>query len=278
MNVTVTRHSDGHWYAALNYEQTLKPRTTSPGPVSPAVGVDLGVKTAAVAATADGAVVAVVAELVASRALRGALRKVIHLQRHFSRTQKGSANRRKAAARLARAHATVAARRADALHAFTSRLARGHDVIGVEDLAVANMLRNRHLAAAIADQGWGELRRQLGYKTDRHGGVLVLADRWYPSTKTCSSRGAVKAKLSLAVRTYTCDSSGLAMDGDVNAAANLAAWAEHAQAGDRHPGGPSAESPRPARGGDNEPARPTGVLAGVSGEAGTSQLAINGAA
>ena len=279
MNVTVTRHSDGHWYATLNYEQALKPRTTAPRPMSAAVGVDLGVRTAAVAATADGTVVA---ELVASRALRGSLRKVKHLQRDLSRTQKGSANRRKAAARLARAHATVAARRADALHVFTSRLARSHAVIGVEDLAVANMLRNRHLAAAISDQGWGELRRQLGYKADRHGGVLVVADRWYPSTKTCSSCGAVKAKLSLAVRTYTCDSTtggcGLVLDRDVNAAANLAAWAEHARAGDRHPGGPSAESPRHACGGDNEPAHLSGVLAGVSVEAGTSQLAVTGAA
>lgn len=275
MNVTVTRHSDGHWYATLTYEQTIQPRATAARPVTPAVGVDLGVKTAAVAATADGTVVA---ELAASRALRDALRKVKHLQRDFSRTQKGSVNRSKTAARLARAHATVAARRADALHVFTSRLAHDHAVVAVENLAVAHMLRNRHLAAAISDQGWGELRRQLTYKTERHGGVLVVVDRWYPSTKTCSSCGAVKAKLSLAVRTYTCGSCGLVLDRDVNAAANLAAWAEHAQAGDRHPGGPSAESPRHACGGGNEPARPTGVLAGVSTEAGTSQLALTGAA
>lgn len=272
MNVTVTRNSDGHWYATVCFEQQVRSRPEDrTAPAGPAVGVDVGVKTAAVVATADGTVVA---ELVASRALRDAMRKVKHLQRDFARTEKGSANRRKAAGRLARAHATVAARRAHALHTFTARLTRDHGVVVVEGLAVANMLRNHHLAAAISDQGWGELRRQLEYKTQRHGGVMLAADRFYPSTKTCSSCGTVKAKLSLAVRTYTCDSCHLVMDRDVNAAANLAAWAEPAQVGDRHPGGPSAESLRHACRGDNEPAP---VLAGVLDEAGTSQLAVTGA-
>jgi len=197
--------------------------------------------------------------------LRERLRKVKHLQRDLSRTVKGSKNRRKASARLARAHAKVAARRAAALHTFTSRLARAHAVVVVEDLAVANMLRNHHhLAAAISDEGWGELRRQLGYKTTRHGGQMLAADRFYPSTKTCSSCGAVKAKLPLDVRTYTCGSAhggcGLVLDRDDNAAANLAAWGERhlavpaSRVGDRHPGGPSAGTPRQACGGDNEPA------------------------
>ncbi len=276
MNLTVARHSDGHWYATVCFEQQVRSRPEDrTAPCGPTVGVDVGVKTAAVVATADGTVVA---ELAASRALRDSLRKVKHLQRDFSRTQKGSANRKKAATRLARAHAKVGARREAALHTFTARLARDHAAVSVEDLAVANMLRNHHLAAAISDQGWAELRRQLTYKTERHGGLLVVADRWYPSTKTCSSCGTVKAKLSLAVRTYTCDSCHLVLDRDVNAAANLAAWAEHAQVGDRHPGGPSAEWPRRGRhacGEDNEPAS---LLAGVPGEAGTSQLAVTGAA
>lgn len=280
MNVTVTRHSDGHWYATLCFEQQIRSRaedhTTPAGPV---VGVDVGVKTAAVVATASGTPVG---ELAASRALRDSLRKVKHLQRDLSRTVKGSANRRKAAARLARAHAKVAARRADALHTFTARLAGAHGVVVVEDLAVANMLRNHHLAAAISDQGWSELRRQLAYKALRHGGQLVVVDRFYPSTKTCSSCGTVKAKLPLSMRTYNCDSCGLVLDRDVNAAVNLAAWGERhllvsaSQVGDRHPGDPSAENPRHACGGDNEPAHR--VLAGVPGEAGTSQHALTGVA
>lgn len=281
MNITVSRHADGHWYATVCYNQQIRSRAEDrTPPTGPTAGVDVGVKTAAVVATADGTLVA---ELAASRALRDALRHVKHLQRGFARTEKGSSNRRKAATRLARAHAKVAARRADTLHTFTARLARTHGVVVVEDLAAANMLRNHHLAAAISDQGWGELRRQLAYKTTRHGGTLVVADRFYPSTKTCSSCGAVKAKLPLSTRTYTCDSCDLVLDRDVNAAVNLAAWGERhhpvsaTRAGDRHPGGPSAEHPhrgRQACGGDNEPAP---VLAGVSDETGTSQHAIGAA-
>jgi len=88
------------------------------------------------------------------------------------------------------------------------------------------MLRNHHLAAAISDQGWGELGRQLEYKTLRHGGQMVVVDRFYPSTKTCAGCGTVKAKLPLSVRTYHCDSCDLVLDRDVNAAVNLAAWGE----------------------------------------------------
>ena len=279
MNVTVTQHSDGHWYATVCFEQQIRSRPEQhTAPAGPAVGVDVGLKTAAVVATAGGDVVA---ELAASRALRDSMVKVKHLQRDFSRTVKGSANRRKAARRLARAHAKVGARRAAALGTFTSRLARNHAVVVVEDLAVANMLRNHHLAAAISDQGWGELAPPIDYKTLRHGGQLVVVDRFYPSTKTCSGCGAVKTKLTLSVRTYTCDSCLLVIDRDVNAAVNLAAWGERhlgvsaSQVGDRHPGGPSADALRHACGGDNEPAHR--VLAGVPDEAGTSQLAPSAA-
>jgi putative transposase len=93
----------------------------------------------------------------------------------------------------------------------------------VENIATANLMRNHHLAQAIGDQGWGELSRQLGYKTIRHAGTLVVADRWFPSRKTCSACGAVKPKLPLAVRTYRCEQRDLVIDRAVNAAANLAA-------------------------------------------------------
>ena len=155
LNITVTRHSDGHWYATLCFEREVRtPAAQHAAPAGPVVGVDRGIKTSAVVATADRTVVA---ELAGIRALRDARRKVAHLQRNFSRTQKGSANRAKAATRLARAHARVAAVRADVLHTFTARLSRTHAVIVVEDLTTRNMLRNRHLAAAISDQGWAEL-------------------------------------------------------------------------------------------------------------------------
>ena len=146
----------------------------------------------------------------------------------------------------------------------------------VEDLAVANMLRNHYLAQAIGDQGWGELARQLKYKTIRAGGTMLPAPRWFPSSKMCSACGAVKPKLPLAVRTYRCDVCALVVDRDINAAANLAAWGEQQQGppaagsrvGDRHPGGPSAQNVEHACGGSNEPA---GLAAGAFVEAGTSR-------
>jgi putative transposase len=279
--ITVTRSSGGHWYAALAY--TREPRTPAAQhavPAEPVVGVDRGVKTGAVVAASSGEVVA---ELPASWALRARQRHVKHLQRVISRAAKGSANRRKAVARLGRAHATVAAVRADALHAFTARLAREHGVVVVEDLATQNLMANRHLAAAIGDQGWAELARQLQYKTVRHGGQFLVADRWFASSKMCSACGAVRPKLTLAERTYRCDDCGLTIDRDVNAAANLAAWGEHTlgicpcaqnpnvtRAGDRHPGGPTAEIPRHACGGwRSGPAVPAAPV--PPDEAGTSR-------
>ena len=115
--------------------------------------------------------------------------------------------------------------RRDGLHKVTTRLASEYGTIVVEDLNVAGMLRNRRLARRIADAGFGELRRQLAYKTRWNGGQLVVADRWYPSSKTCSACGTVKAKLALSERTYTCTTCGLVLDRDVNAARNLAALA-----------------------------------------------------
>jgi putative transposase len=276
-HITVTRHTDGHWYATVNYERQARVPAEHTAATGPVVGVDRGVKTAAVVATADGQVIA---QLPASRALRDRLGHVRHLQRSVSRTQKGSANRRRAIARLGRAHATVAAVRADALHVFTARLARAHGVVVLEDLATANLMANRSLAAAIGDQGWAELARQLRYKTARHGGRLLVADRWFASSKTCSACGAVRPKLTLAERTYRCadDACGHVADRDVNAAANLAAWGEHTlgvcpcvtQVGDRHPGGASAEPVRHACGGWVSAAA-SQAAAVPPGEAGTSR-------
>lgn len=149
MNVTVTRHSDGFWYATICFERhetTVPSQRTAPA--GPVVGVDRGVKVNAVAATASREVTAALPGL---RSLRDARRRVAHLQRDLARTRKGSANRRKAAARLARAHAQVKARRADALHTFSAHLARQHPVVVVEDLPVR---RGATLAGWLLPAGW----------------------------------------------------------------------------------------------------------------------------
>lgn len=112
--------------------------------------------------------------------------------------------------------------RRDGLHQLSTRFVDEFDTIAVEDLNVAGMTRNRRLARHIADAGWGELRRQLDYKTSWSRRELIVTNRFYPSSKTCSDCGAVKAKLRLSERTFTCESCGYTADRDYNAAANLA--------------------------------------------------------
>jgi putative transposase len=163
----------------------------------------------------------VVVKVAGPRALHTALRRLRRASRAHSRKVRGSANRRRSAARLARIHARVANVRTDALNKATTGLACHYETLVAEDLNVAGMIRNRALARAIADQGFGTARRLLDYKTAWHGGRLVVASRWFPSSKLCSGCGAVKAKLALSERAYRCESCDLSEDRDVNAARNL---------------------------------------------------------
>jgi putative transposase len=164
-------------------------------------------------------------------------------------------NRAKARAKVARAHRKVRASRADFLHRTSARLVRDHDVIVIENLAVKNMIRNRSLAAAISDCGWGEFRRQITYKAAAAGRHLVVINRWYPSSKTCSACGHLLASLSLSTRHWTCPDCRTLHDRDANAAKNIlaAGLAVTACGGDvRHPGpsrmrSPVKQEPRPAR-------------------------------
>jgi putative transposase len=141
--------------------------------------------------------------------------------------------------RLSRQHARIANVRQTFLHEVSSQLVQTHDRLCLEDLAVANLLTNRYLAGAIADAAWSEFARQLSYKAAWFGSELVVSNRWFPSSKTCSQCGRVHQQLSLAERSFRCDACGLIADRDRNAAANLAAWAEryHAQVPDRQAGG-----------------------------------------
>lgn len=122
---------------------------------------------------------------------------------------------------MLRIHNRVANLREDGIHKLTTDLAATYGTVVVEDLNIAGMLRNRQLARHLADASFGEIRRQLDYKTRWNGGTLVVADRWFPSSKTCSTCGLVKPKLSLSVRTFICESCGLTLDRDLNAAINL---------------------------------------------------------
>ena len=131
------------------------------------------------------------------------------------------------------------------LHEVSSQLVQTHDRLCLEDLIVANLMTNRRLARAIGDVAWTELARQLTYKSAWFGAELIVCDRWFASTKTCSGCGSVKQQMGLAERVFRCAGCGLVIDRDRNAAANLAAWAErsHVQAPDRQAGGRVINAP-----------------------------------
>lgn len=222
MTATVAKDG-GRWHVSFVCEVSrAKCTPASPG-VS--VGVDLGITNLAVLST--GEVVPNPRHLdVAARRTRRLCRRLSRRLGPDRRTGQRPSNRwHRAREQVARAYARVANLRRDGLHKLTTRLAREYGTVVVEDLNVAGMIRNRRLARAISDCGFGELRRQLAYKTEWNGGRLIVADRWFPSSKTCSGCGAVKAKLPLSERTYTCDTCGLTLDRDLNAALNLAALA-----------------------------------------------------
>jgi putative transposase len=203
------------------------------------VGIDTGVKDLVVVANPDGQ------ELErhpAPRELKQAHRKVRALQRKAARQvgpwdqtvkhkQESSKSWQRTQKDIRRAHARVANLRTERIHKLTTRLSQAHDVIGTETLAVKNMMAaggspKRGLNRSLADAGLGVLFHQLDYKARWYGARVVKADRWFPSSKLCSSCGVVKAKLHLSERTYQCDSCGLGIDRDLNAAVNLARYAQ----------------------------------------------------
>ena len=186
---------------------------TRKAPKGGTVGVDLGVKT--LATLSDGTIIE------NPRYLRKSERKLQQAQQALSRKTKDSNRRAKAKAKVARLHAHVADQRLDAMHKLTTRLSRKYSDISIEDLHVAGMVKNHHLAKTISDAAFGEFRRQLEYKTAGTGARLHVVDRWYRSSQTRSKRGSVKAKLHLSERTYTCEGCGLTTDRDLNAAINI---------------------------------------------------------
>ena len=211
LSATVSEQA-GHWYVSLLVAQEhVVPENT--GPV---VGVDLGLKR--LATLSDGRVEE------NPRHLKRRLQKIKRLQRAVSRKVKGSQNRKKAARRLGSQSRHVANQRANTLHQFTSQLAKTKSVVVIEDLNVAGMLKNHHLALAISDVGWGAFRRQLTYKAAWYGCRVIVADRWFTSSKTCCRCGWVDEQLTLADRTFRCQNPACrqVMDRDLHAAINLA--------------------------------------------------------
>ncbi len=212
----------GRWFVSIQVEE---PYTAHPAPQGAPIGVDLGIK--ALATVSDGRIIA------NPKALRTALNKVRRAQRRLSRRHKGSKNREKAQRQLATAHYRVANIRRDALHKATATLVQTKaksaqqvpSVVVIEDLHVAGMVKNHRLAQAISDAGFGEFRRQLTYKAAQRGIALVVADRFYPSSKRCHECRQHNPNLTLNQREWVCPGCGCVLDRDLNAARNLAALA-----------------------------------------------------
>jgi putative transposase len=245
---TVSQHA-GRWWVSLNVEAAdLHPAqqhpVRDPADESGWVGVDRGLSAFLVAATADGTEVLRIAD--APKALAAGMKRQQHLAKSLSLKQKGSRNRRDATAKLARHHRHVANVRRHFLYRLSNALVKTHDQLVIENLNVSGMLANHRLARAISDAGWAEFARILKYKQGWRGGEIVIADRWYPSSRLCPACGAIRTDLTLADRVFTC-SCGHSADRDTNAATNLARWGESITS---IPGPPSTEAglPMPADG------------------------------
>jgi putative transposase len=226
LSATIRRRAD-RWFVSLCVEREREIADTKPvSRATDVIGVDLGLKAAAV--IHDGATMRVVEP---QQALRGHLKKLRRLNRRLARKQKGSRNRVKAKLQLSRLHYRISCLRQDHLHQLSSSLARTKPVIVLEDLHVKGMQRNRHLALSVGDAGMGELRRQLAYKSEWYGSTLIVADRFHPSTQLCSMCGCLNEWLKgferLKQRTFDCNTCGLSLDRDENAAINLRAYGLH---------------------------------------------------
>jgi putative transposase len=209
LSAVVSRTSH-KWFVSIAVDI---PRTLTASENQAVVGVDLGIKSLATLSTGE--------KFEAPKPLKQSLAKLQRLSRQLSRKQKGSNRRWKAKQKVARLHYRISCVRNDALHKLTTGLVGRFGTIVIEDLNVKGMRQNRRLSRAISDVGFGEFRRQLEYKMATSGGRLVVADRWYPSSKTCSDCGFRLDILSLGTREWDCPACGVSHDRDINAAINL---------------------------------------------------------
>jgi putative transposase len=207
--VTVSKDASGRYFVSMLCDDSVSDKQ----PLESKIGIDLGLTDFAV--TSNGS------KFQSPKALKVNIDKLALLQRRLSKKKKGSKNRVKARIKLAKLHAKISDTRNDFLHKLSTKLINENQVIAVESLAVSNMVKNRSLSRAISDAGWSEFVRQLEYKAIWYGRTVVGIDKWYPSTKRCSSCGFTISSLPLDVRKWSCSSCKSEHDRDVNAAKNI---------------------------------------------------------
>lgn len=208
-SVTVRLDSAGRYFVSLLVQETIRPKPLT----AKMSGLDLGLLDSVITSHGQKSGNPRFFQLSAKRLARA--------QRSLSRKKLGSKNREKARKKVVRIHAQIKDRRIDFLHKLTTHLINDNQIVCVESLAVKNLLKNPHLAKAIAEVGWGELIRQLTYKAAWSGRTVVKIDRFFPSSKTCSECGAVVERVPLEVRSWTCPGCGVMHDRDLNAARNI---------------------------------------------------------
>jgi putative transposase len=216
ISATISRIAD-RWFVSIVVE-TAEPIQHPQNFLEPkVVGVDLGLSAMATLSTGE--------KIVGPKPHKKLLARLKLLSKGLSRKIKGSKNRDKAKTKLARLHARISNIRLDAVHKFTTGLATNFTTICIEDLNVSGMVKNHKLARSISDMSFHEIRRQLEYKTNRHGTTLIKADRFFPSSKKCSNCGHILKDLALSTRRWNCPVCGSDHDRDINAAINLAMYA-----------------------------------------------------
>ncbi|HEX3398183.1 MAG TPA: RNA-guided endonuclease TnpB family protein [Steroidobacteraceae bacterium] len=208
--VTLSRDAAGRYFVSFGAEFEKEPPSLSYQ--CPAVGVDLGLRHLATLSTGE--------KIENPKHYERRLRYLRQQQRRLARKQKGSRRRERQKLKVARAHAKIKQEREYALHALTTKLTQEFDLICIEDLNVKGMARGRN-ARSIHDAAFGEVRRQLTYKSDWRHKILIEVDRWYPSSKTCSNCRHRLDELRLDVREWKCPKCGTIHDRDINAARNL---------------------------------------------------------
>ena len=210
-HLTVTQDGD-RWFCSVNCEVEIQDPAV---PDKPFVGIDLGLKSFAI--LSDGTVVE------NPKHLRKMEEKLHREQRRLSRKVKGSKNREKQKKVLQSVHRRVRDARKDFLHKTSHWLVENYGGFAVESLNISGMLKNHHLARSISDAGWGEFGRQLRYKSEWNGNVLVEVGTFFPSSRTCSDCGAVNQRLTLSDRSWVCAECGVVHDRDLNASMNIEA-------------------------------------------------------
>jgi putative transposase len=209
LSATVSRTAN-KWFVSLTVEEEFEPKQTVKKEL---VAYDMGLLDLAISSEGER-----IANL---KPLKTRLRALKKTSKSLSRKKFRSNNWQKSKKELAKFHHKVSNIRKDTLHKFTSSAVNLYEVIVIEDLNTKAMIRNKKLSRAIADVGWGELKRQLTYKAKLAGTMLIIAPRFYPSSKLCSRCWTKKTDLELSDRTYNCEACSLVIDRDENAAKNL---------------------------------------------------------